>query len=102
MNEWELTDEAELQSAYDSGWDYENALWLSGGGPSINGDVESGREHVAGQRAIATAAQKKLVEWLNERCMEHLHDASIARTERSDCAECWAMIEAALGVKDED
>ena len=94
MNEWELTDE-EIEQARDYGeYEYEDDT------PGVGQFIEE--EVLAGNRAVATAAQKKLVEWLNERCMEHLHDASIARVERSDCAECWAMIEAALGVKDED
>jgi len=94
MNEWELTDEDLEREASFGAMEYCDRIPREG--QFIDEEI------VAGQRAVATAAQKKLVEWLNERCMEHLHDASIARTERSDCAECWAMIEAALGVKDED
>jgi len=93
MNEWELSDE-ELNTAVTSG----AAQYKHERDTAIAWGDEEYYEHCA----IARAAQKKLVEWLNERCMEHLHDASIARVERSDCAECWAMIEAALGVKDED
>jgi hypothetical protein len=56
MNEWELTTE-EIEQARDYGeYEYEDDT------PEVGQFIEE--EVLAGNRAVATAAQKKLVEWL--------------------------------------
>ena len=91
MNEWELSDEDLGREASFGAMEYCDRIPREG--QFIDEEI------VAGQRAIATAAQKKLVEWENETCMEHKYDYTIGRVRRSDCAECWTHLEAALEVK---
>jgi len=48
---------------------------------------------------IARAAVKKVVEWLEEDCMEHTPPlyAATYPVDRASCAECWAILKAAGG-----
>jgi hypothetical protein len=83
MNEWELTDTRKIWE--DALREYqERRLW------------EKGNKDLAGfcRQAVATAAQRKLVEWWLEN-----FDVPMLTPE---LIEKWKAFKAALGVKDED
>lgn len=77
---WELTDYAPIV-------DEATFTWIDGKREGLNlEDFTS--------RAIATAAQRRLVEWLEGDCHAHWGKALV----RWGCERCWAELKAALGV----
>ena len=86
MNEWELTTD-EIEQARDYGeYEYEDDT------PGVGQFIEE--EVLAGNRAVARAAQKKLVEWW----LDNFNVSALT----PELAEKWKAFLAALGVKDED
>jgi hypothetical protein len=86
MNEWELTDEDLEREASFGAMEYCDRIPREG--QFIDEEI------VAGQRAVATAAQKKLVEWW----LDNFNVSALT----PELAEKWKAFLAALGVKDED
>ena len=86
MNEWELSDEDLEREASFGAMEYCDRIPREG--QFIDEEI------VAGQRAVATAAQRKLVEWWLEN-----FDVPMLTPE---LIEKWKAFKAALGVKDED
>ena len=84
MNGWELTDEEIEQEVECAEYEYADSV------------PEEGRfndeETLVGQRAIATAAQKKLVEWL----IVEFDTPTLTQ----EFVDKWARLKAALGVKE--
>lgn len=81
---WELDDDALFEA---EGKGYQD--WCAAGCPlnRVGAPLHKPFE----RRAIATAAQKRLVEWLEDACPEYQH--------RFDCAFCRQSLKAALEVE---
>lgn len=84
---WELTDEQIDAAVAQGAAQYKHERDTA---------IAWGDEEYHERRAIATAAQKWLVEWLDKDCTIHHENDLVPHW---NCVVCWRNLKAALGVK---